>query len=184
VIRDGLSPLADAGATGALDALLTDYEKHPLARTPLENLDLIGSFYVPKEGPEECLIVVAMNCTLGWYDALRFGSESGRAEIVDNEHFFNRAFVLSGDGPRQKMAELVKDHPDRVKTLVETGLRYAEKFRNTDSYDRHWPTVYGMGPVIAALGGHPDPPTAVPASGWDKAWEDAKDRVRAYYRVN
>jgi hypothetical protein len=144
---------------------------------------LIGSFYAPKEGPEACLIVVAMNCTLGWYDGLRFRSASGRAEIADNEHLFGRAFLLSGDALRQKMEDLVRDHPDRVKALVEQGLTYAEKFRNTENYDRHWPTAYGMGPMVAALGGNPEPPPSLPVGDWDKAWEDAKNQVRAFYRV-
>jgi hypothetical protein len=37
-----------------------------------------------------------MNASLGWYDALRFGSESGRAEIVNNEGFFKRTLILAG----------------------------------------------------------------------------------------
>ena len=35
-----------------------------------------------------------MNASLGWYDALSFGS--GRAEIVNNEGFFKRTLVLAG----------------------------------------------------------------------------------------
>jgi hypothetical protein len=37
-----------------------------------------------------------MTATLGWYDPLSFGSESGRAEIVNNEGSFKRALVLAG----------------------------------------------------------------------------------------
>ena len=40
------------------------------------------------------LSLIVMNASLGWYDALSFGP--GRAEIVNNEGFFKRAFVLAG----------------------------------------------------------------------------------------
>jgi hypothetical protein len=119
-----ISNQSDVQAQHALDTLLTDYEAHPLSRTPLENLDLIGYFYAPKDGPEECLSVVVLNCILGWYDALRFGSESGRSELLDNEHIFGRAFILSGEGTKQKMTDLIENHPDKIKAIVAEGIAY------------------------------------------------------------
>src|SRR4029077_1981200 len=48
-----------------------------LARTPIEELEILGDFYIPKEGLDPGLIAVVQFQVLGWYDALRFASESG-----------------------------------------------------------------------------------------------------------
>src|ERR1700722_8589590 len=71
----------DMGSRVALDQILTAFEKTPLKLTPPENLDILGAFYIPKDGVSTALPIVVMNQVLGWYDALRFGTESGREEI-------------------------------------------------------------------------------------------------------
>src|SRR5258708_33362509 len=88
---------ADEAARKTLDATVTEFEKRPFSRTPMENMEILGVFYVPKDGIEKSLVIVAANAVLGWYDALRFGSESGRAEILNNEGFLKKAFVLAGN---------------------------------------------------------------------------------------
>jgi hypothetical protein len=40
----------DPGAQSALDAIAAEYERSPIDRTPMENLDILGVCYVPKDG--------------------------------------------------------------------------------------------------------------------------------------
>ena len=65
----------DPAAIKELDGVLTEFETHPMSRTPMENMDILGAFYVPKDGVEKPLVMIAENAALGWYDAMRFGSE-------------------------------------------------------------------------------------------------------------
>jgi hypothetical protein len=182
IIMAGLAKPANPDAVRALDQLLTDYEAHPTARTPLENLDLIGRFYVEKDGVEQCLSVVVMNSVLGWYDALRFGSVSGRAEIQDNEHFFGRVYFLGGKAAAEKLVELVEKNPKKLKDLVEQGLGFAEKYKETQSYDRQWPLSYGMERVLNTMGGHEEV-KPLPEAQWSNAWQEARSRVKSYYGI-
>jgi hypothetical protein len=182
IIVAGLTDSGDPQSYKALDALLSDYEKNVLTRTPLENLDLIGQFYLPREGAEKCLSVVVLNCVLGWYDALRFASDSGRAEILDNEHFFGRVYFLGGDAAKSSITKLMKEHPERVKILVAQGIGFAEKFKNTTNYDRRWPDAYGLERMINAMGGKSES-KLLPESAWDNAWEEAKAKVEGYYDI-
>jgi len=183
IIKAALSTTGDPAAYKAMDALLSDYEAHPLGRTPLEVLDLSGYFYFRKEPPESSLPVIVMECTLGWYDALRFGSPSGQSELVDQEHFFGRAFFLGGETSRAKITGFMQDHADSVKALVQKGFDLAARFRDAKSYDRHWPEAYGMEPVIAAVGGQHSDFKPLAEADWNKAWEDSKAAVRKYYDI-
>jgi len=171
----------DVAATKDFDAILTQFETQPFFRTPMENMDILGSFYAQKSDVENTLILVSANAALGWYDALRFGSQSGRAEIVNNEKFFARTFLISGATTTDKFKEFLKAHPDLARKSVLQGLVFAERERKTPHYDVHWPTAYGLERVICAEGGSCDPPKALPADQWDKAWEDAKLRDTSYY---
>ncbi len=173
----------DPGASSAMNALLAEYETHALSATPMENLDVLGLFYVPRDGVEKCLPAVVLNCALGWYDALRFGSASGRAEIAENEGFFGRAYSLGGGAIQQDAGKFVMENPDKVMKLIEEGLGSAEKSRDTKSYDRRWPTAYGLELIIAAQGGKSEG-KILPEGEWDKAWEEAKVRVRTYYGLS
>jgi hypothetical protein len=163
------------------DAVLTQFETQPFARTPMEDMDILGSFYFPKDKVETTLILVSTNAALGWYDALRFGSESGRAEIVNNEKFFARAFLIGGATTTTKFKDFLKDHPDMVRDSILQGLVIAERERKNPHHDVRWPTGYGLETVICAQGGSCDPPKEMAADQWDKAWEDAKKRVTSYY---
>ena len=167
----------DPDAAKAYDALLTDFDTHPMARTPMENMDYLGVYYVPREGAEKCFVVVVLNAALGWYDALRFGSESGRSDIVLKEKFFVRAFALAGPEKQKQAAAFIVGNPAGLGPVVEAGLQMAARQRDTDLYDHTWPTAYGSerkaGIAVAPL----------PREQWDNAWEQAKARVRSYYIV-
>ncbi len=173
----------DFTARKDLDAILTQFEMQPLARTPLENMDILGVYYVPKDGIEKALIVVSLNAALGWYDALRFGSESGRDEIANKDKLFLRAFLINGATMTDKFNGFLKANPDLVRKSVESGLLLAERAKNNIHYDVRWPTAFGLERVICAEGESCDLPTEMPADQWDKAWENAKQRVTTYYQV-
>jgi hypothetical protein len=182
VIIAWLARPGNPSASAALDRLLADYEAHPMARTPLENLDLIGRYYVEKDGVEKCLSVVVMNSVLGWYDALRFGSVSGQSEIQDNEHFFGRAYFLGGKAAGEKVVDLVRNHPKKLRDLVEQGLGFAEKYKDAKTYDRQWPLSYGIERVLNTMGGHAEV-KLIPETEWDNAWQEARKRVKSYYGI-
>jgi hypothetical protein len=174
----------DAAAAKDFDAVLTQFETQPFARTPMENMDILGVFYAQKDEVEKTLMIVSANAALGWYDALRFGSESGRAEIMNNEKFFARAFLLSGVTTTDKFKEFLKASPDLASKSVSQGLAFAERERKSPHYDVSWPTAYGLERVVCAQGGSCIPPREMSADQWDNAWEDAKKNVISYYHVN
>lgn len=173
----------DPVARKDFDRILTEFETHAFSRTPLENMELLGVFYVPKDGIEKSMPVVIANAVLGWYDALRFASETGRAELINNEGFFKKAFILAGPDTTNKAIQFLKNNPDKVAKSLAQGFLFADKFRETSTYDRHWPSAYGLEQVICATGGSCQAPPAMPREQWDKAWEEAKQRVTAYYQV-
>lgn len=164
-----------------LDALLTDFEAHPMAQTPLENMDTLGYFYAQREELQKELPLIVVNATLGWYDALRFGSASGQAEISNNEGFFKRVFVMAGQQKIDEYLAFAKEHPDQTRAAIEQGLAFAEKFRDSDVYDRKWPTAYGLERMICAQGGPCSPPLSKPESEWPALWEQTKQLVAKYY---
>ena len=184
-----LSNKDHAKADAALDKALTDFEKNQFALTPMEAMDLYGIFYVPHEGEKNMtavLKVVAMQAALGWYDALRFADESGRAEIVNNEGFFKRAFVLNGDKGLKQLLAFLDEHPDEATQAVSDGIALARKFRGQVDYDEHWPSAYGLTVTQCGLKKAKScpPPPALPKDQWDSAFEQAITQVIGYYRKN
>lgn len=166
------------------DVVLTEFETRTLSRTPIENMEILGVFYVPKDGMDAALSVIAMNAVLGWYDALRFASESGRAEITNNEGFFKKPIILGGTDTQKKAVNFLENNPERVAQLLAIGMSLAEKFREAASYDRLWVTAYGMEKYICGTGGSCEPPRALPKEQWDSAWTEAKQRVTSYYTAD
>lgn len=164
------------------DAVLTDFDTRPFGRTPMENMEILGIFYVPKDGVEVAFSVIVANAVLGWYDALRFASESGRAEIINNEGFFKKALVLGGPDITAKAVKFLEGSNERKTQLLTQGISFAEKFRNVSEYDRQWTTAYGLERIICAQGGACRTPSPMPKEQWDKAWEEAKQRVTLYYQ--
>ena len=173
----------DPEALKQLDQILTDMEKHPRVRTPLEVLDVVGTYYVPNEGLESSLSVIVTQLVLGWYDVLRFVSPSGRAEIIDNEQFFKRAMVLSGKDVTDKSFKFLNDHQDRVSQLVKEGVMQADEVRDMQSYDRQWPTAYGLERMLCASGDTEKcaAPRSLPKNQWDAAWVESKKTVTDYF---
>jgi hypothetical protein len=163
----------DANAFKELDAILSDYDAHPLGRTPMENMDVLGAVYVPRDGAEKLFPVVVMNAVLGWYDVLRYASDSGRQVIVGDDKFFVRAFALGGPEVYRHSMAFIRENPERVAALVEEGIRQAEQYRHQVNYDQTWPADYGTteGAVI-------------PEEAWDSAWAKAEAQVRSYYIVH
>jgi hypothetical protein len=179
LINAALAP--NAAKSQAFDQLLTNFERHQVAQTPLENMDL-GLFYGQREGLAKALPVIVMNATLGWYDALRFASPSGQTEIATNATFFKHAFVLAGKARTDEYLEFAKSHPAEIQAAIDQGLVFAEQFRNSEAYDRRWPTAYGLERKICALGGACAAPAAAPQSQWNALWDQAKLRVKTYYK--
>ena len=171
----------DFSASKDYDAVLTEFDTRPFSRTPIEELEILGDFYIPKDGLDPGLIAVVEFQVLGWYDALRFASESGRAEILNNEGFFRMAFTRGGADVTNRAVKFLQSNQERAHALVAQGIGIAEKWRETDRYDRRWPTAYGLERIICAQSGPCNPPTELPKDQWGGAWEQAKDRVRTYF---
>jgi hypothetical protein len=169
----------DSQAKKDFDNVLTEFDTKPLARTPIENMEILGNYYLPREGVEKVLPVVAMNAMLGWYDALRFASESGRTEI--SQSLFKMAFVVAGPDASSKAVKFFNDQPDLTQKIVEQGIAMANAQRRVVPYDQHWPTAFGLERTICGQGGTCEPVKPLPEDQWDAAWEQAKQRVLAYY---
>jgi hypothetical protein len=174
----------DPNALATLDAILTEFERKPLERTPLENLDIIGAYYLKKDSVDKALPVIVMNQVLGWYDALRFGTDSGRVEIAQNQIFFKRPFAISGKVSIDQIKSLVHDHPEDVAAKVNEGIAFAMKNKNNPGYDVHWPAAYGLERLICKEGGACVAPNSLPEDQWNAAWKAATQRVLVYYRVS
>jgi len=169
----------DAVALKQFDDVLTEFDTKPLARTPLENMEILGVYYLPREGVEKVLPAVVLNAVLGWYDALRFGSQSGRAEISSN--LFKMAFVVAGPDASNKAAKFFDERPERTEQLVAQGIAMATAHKDDPHYDHHWPTAFGLERIICAQQGPCEEIKALPENQWDEAWSQAQQRVRAYY---
>jgi hypothetical protein len=84
---------------------------------------------------------------------------------------------------RGTLAKFLKEHRDRVRPLVEAGVTYADKFRETASYDRQWPTAYGLERILCASGETEKckAPGPLPKDRWDAAWAESKKAVTDYF---
>lgn len=164
----------DPQQSQVFSAILTEFEDHPLNRTPMENMDILGVFFIPREGAEKWMTAVAMNAILGWYDALRFGTDAGRKVIVEDDRFFIRAFALGGTDSFKKSMDYIRGNPDKVAAAVEDAVALANKTRDSAAYDQHWPADFA-GPNGKGF--------TLPVERWNEAWEAAVARARAYYVV-
>ncbi|NTW99046.1 MAG: hypothetical protein HGB35_03790 [Geobacteraceae bacterium] len=165
-----------------LDRILTECEKDPFLRTPPENMDILGVFYIPKDGVETVFEIVVMHAAMGWYDALRFGSGGARAELANTERFFLRPFLLGGERVTTEALKFFKSNPEHREMLLKKGIHLAEIFRNNSKYDHEWPASYGVHRAIVAMSGEPIKSTEkMPKEEWDKAWLEAKKVVTMFY---
>ncbi len=164
----------DLQSKQVFNAILNDFEEHPLNRTPMENMDILGVFFIPREGADKWMSAVAMNAILGWYDVLRFATPAAQKVILEDDRFFVRAFALGGmDVFKQSMA-FIRANPDKVSGAIDDGIKLAEKTRDSAAYDQHWPADYA---------GSEGKGFSLPVERWNQAWEAAVERVRTYYVV-
>lgn len=168
----------------AFKAVLTEFEQQPFTRTPMENMEILGVYYVPVEGIEPTLYLMAANAALGWYDALRFGTESGRSEILHNEGFFKLPLVLAGEEHIAATIKFFEEQPEKTAQQVQRGIELAEILKDDPRYDHHWPSAYGLERTLCAMGQECEQPRAIPRESWNDAWAEAKARVVHYYRDN
>lgn len=174
-------------ARKSFDATLTRFEKDSFSFTPMEAMDLFQVFYVPNEpGKMEGLLkLVAIQATLGWYDALRFADESGRAEIVNNEAFFKRALMVRKD----EFIEFLEKEPAKAANSVAQAIQIARRVSQQDAlvhYDVRWPASYGLMRMQCGMEGAKTclKPTEMPKKDWPAAFTEAAARVTRYYRIN
>jgi hypothetical protein len=172
----------EPGASAEIERVLAAMERAPFTRTPMENMEILGAFVAPRVGAEEALPLIAANAALGWYDALRFASESGRAEILEYEGFFAKPFRVAGPRFAAEAQALLKEYPKRAAERIDRGLALADSVRPAPPYDPGWPTAYGLERIVCGLyRGRCAPVPALPRERWDEAWTSAKARVRLYY---
>lgn len=182
------SQQARDGAWNAFDARLTEAEHGQL--TPIEAMELFEVFYIPREmqkpAPpmDSMLRMVAAQATLGWYDALRFADDSGRAEIENNEQFFDRAFGAN----TQDFVLYMRQHPTEAAAAIERGVADARgRVQSGDiHYATDWPTHYGLLRMQCVLEhattcAKPDPQ---PQEAWPALFDQAAQRVSGFYRLD
>jgi hypothetical protein len=174
----------DPQVVAAFDAVLTEFEQKPFSRTPMENMEILGVYYVPREGIEPTLTFIAANAALGWYDALRYGSASGRQEILHNEGFFKLPMVLAGNEYIQQAVKFFVEQPEKTAQLVQKGIAIADALKDDPRYDHQWPSAYGLERTLCAMGADCAKPTPVQVAEWADAWEETKASVTRYYRNN
>jgi len=189
-VNASIKPLAmgdDIKARKIIDRILTEYERNPDGRTPMEAMDLLGTFYLPREGFSAVMPIIVKEAVLGWVDTLQWASESAKVEIVNNERFFSRAFSLGGTNKNlDSWLGFIEKDPQTAKKLADYGIRAATAtVHNTKwegVYDHKWPTAYGLERMTKAMLGLPEnPPITEPIMGQDQALKTAIDRVTAYY---
>ncbi len=170
----------DAASLKSFDDVLTEFDTKNLHRTPMENMEILGVYYVPREGVEKTLSIVVLNAMLGWYDTLRFASPSGRSEI--SHSLFKMPFVVAGPEASAKAAKFFDEQPEKTEKIVAMGISFARNSRGKLHYDEHWPTAYGLERSICAQKGPCEEIPALAESQWDAAWLEAEQLVRTYYR--
>lgn len=187
VIRVMKDPQADKAthqaAFNAFDAILSRFEKAPYRVTPMEAMDLYQLFYLTREADKMAshLLMISWSATLGWYDALRFADDSGRAEILNVERFFDRALRVR----RAEYQEFLKKEPQKAAAAVAEGIASARKMvaATQGLYDVRWPVAYGLlAAQCASQGGKSCArPPELPPDKWPAAFEDAVARVQQHY---
>lgn len=184
--NDKLDKAQREAAYRQFDQVLTAFDKNPFGITPMEAMDLLQLYYIPSENNmlESQLLIVSAVATVGWYDALRFADESGRAEIVNNEEFFKRAIFQRKD----EFIRFLTEQPQKAAEAVRKGIATAQALvqRNAIAYDPHWPASYGLMRMQCGLQGAKTcaSPRAKPEAEWSAAWDEAAARVTRYYRIN
>lgn len=181
------TPVQNDSALRGIDARLTAAEKGEL--TPMETMELFQLFYTPEALQQKpprfdtLLRIIATQATLGWYDALRFADDSGRAEISNNEAFFTLAF--SRNIP--DFVRFMKAQPEQAAAAVQTGIQDARNkiAAGRVHYDPTWPASYGMLRMQCAMNNAKtcEGPAPRAAGEWPALLDQAAQRVGTVYRA-
>jgi hypothetical protein len=179
----------DKAAEAKVDAILTNIEKAPWSITPMEAMDIYGTYYVPYEGEKNIgglLEMISMFAVVGLYDANRFGDASARAEIMNNEGFLKRPFTLGGEAGVNQLVAFLQQHPKEAEAAVSAGANKAARLAELAQYDVQWPTAYGLTRMTCAMEGKKNcpPPKALSKDKWNQAFTEAVQTVQYYYRDN
>lgn len=176
-----------ASALRDFDARLTAAAKGEL--TPIETMELFQVFYIPKELQQKpprfdaMLRIIAAQATIGWYDALRFADDSGRAEISNNEAFFTLAF----DRSTRDFVRFMKEQPDQTAAAVKAGIQDARDkiAAKRINHDPTWPASYGMLRMQCTMKSAKtcEGPTPRPAGEWPALLDQAAQRVSTVYQA-
>lgn len=176
----------DTKALETIDRILTEYEKAMWSRTPIEGMDILQTYYIPEDGIKVMSLVVTQ-AILGYRDVLQWATSSGKAEIFNNEQFLTRALRAGKEKPlSDEWIELIKSNPNEAKAIIDKGIRYALTIDSmktqSNFYDRHWPSGYGLERTMAALGQQSLPNSdAKPKMGDDEAMQEAIQKMSEYY---
>jgi hypothetical protein len=177
---------ARAKVSAAVEMLKAD----EASLTPMEGMDIYGAILLPGSGDANLKAMlggIATLATLGWYDALRFTDDSGRAEIYGNERFFTRALEMAGGVKR--MVDFLSGHPDEAADAVKAGIDRARGLRDAVHYDPHWPSAYGLAPMLCGMSVDAKTkdcklPFSIAPDKWPAAFDEAAELVTHYYRDN
>lgn len=173
----------DKNALNTIDKALTNYEKQPWSITPMEAMDLLQTFYVPREGIKTMSMIVA-EAILGYRDTLQWASKSGKSEIIWNEQFLIRALTNGGKNQNtmNEWLKFVEQNEEEAKKIVDSGVKFAKLINSAkDGYDRRWPTAYGLERMINSMENKPDKARTSPNMSDEQALEEAIAKIYAYY---
>lgn len=176
----------DTKALETIDRILTEYEKVMWSRTPIEAMDILQTYYIPAEGIKTMSLVVTQ-AILGYRDVLQWATPSAKAEIINNEQFLTRALRAGKDKAlADEWIELIQSNPNEAKAIIDKGIQFALTIDSmktqSDFYDRHWPSGYGLERTMAALGQQSaSKDVTKPKMGDDEAMEEAIRKISEYY---
>lgn len=171
----------DVSAVSSIRETLTEIEENQVSRTPLEFIEIFGSFYMANEGFNEiALKLMVTHQTLAWYDTLRYASRSGRAEILNNEQLFLKPWVISGGTVKNDLLAFIKNNPEKTNEIVQEALAEARQLR-TLKRDESWPSAYGLENFTCVLSKQCPAKEVLPKSKWNQAWQDSEQKVSGYY---
>jgi len=174
----------DDRARQKLDSIVAAFDKNPLSRTPMEAMEILGAVNLHRDGIKKAMPLIVMEAVFGWYDALQWGSETGRGEIERSERLFTRALQIGGgDKAGNDWAELLEKNPQVAIQIVEAGIARATRLHTGDksAYDHKWPAAYSLERTLAAMTGKPEPRVTGPNMPSAEAWGMAVEKVRDFY---
>jgi hypothetical protein len=174
----------DDKARQKVDQVVTGFDKNPLSRTPMEAMEILGAIHLHRDGIKQAMPLIVAEAVLGWYDALLWGSDTGRGEIEKNERLFTRALLIGGGNKAVgDWADLLEKNPKMAISLVNDGIARATKLHahEKNAYDHKWPAAYSLERTLAAMTGKPEPAVTKSNMSEDKAWKAAVEKVRDVY---